>query len=129
MTNLNQDVTRFLDELNHPLRDEIEKLRTIILGSVKGLSENIKWNGPNYVFNEQDRITMKIHPPKQVQLIFHRGAKKQEQPVEKLIKDNSGLLSWKENDRAVASFRTLGEIETNRSNLKEVITKWISAAK
>lgn len=66
---LNDEVTKFLDELNHPLRDEIEELRLTIINSVEGLSENIKWNGPNYSFQNNDCITLKINPPKQIQII------------------------------------------------------------
>ena len=124
---LNDDVTNFLDELNHPLRLEIEFLRQIILNSNNRLSENIKWNGPNYCFEEQDRITMKIHPTKQIQLIFHRGAKKLIQPKEKLIDDRSGLLVWKENDRAFASFKNLHAIKKGESDLERTINNWINA--
>jgi hypothetical protein len=125
--NLNSQVTKFLDDLNHPFRKEIEHLREIILGTKSGLTENIKWNGPNYCFDNDDRITMKIQPPKQVQLIFHRGAKVKEQPPEKLIKDASGLLTWKGNDRAIASFRKMEEIEINKPGLAKIIRDWISA--
>ena len=59
MSNFNRTVTAFLDELNHPLRAEIEKLRLLILESVAGLAENIKWNSPNYSLEDQDRITLK----------------------------------------------------------------------
>jgi len=79
LININTEVTDFLNELNHPFRDEIEQLRICVLSADKNLTENIKWNGPNYCFDNEDRITMRIQPPtKQVQLIFHRGAKKQE---------------------------------------------------
>ena len=61
---LNNDVTRFLDELHHPLRREIEALRVIILQANALLGENIKWNGPNYSVGAEDRITMRIQPPK-----------------------------------------------------------------
>ncbi len=93
-----------------------------------GLTENIKWNGPSYHFNNSDRITMRIQPPKQVQLIFHRGAKVQEQPKDKIIKDDSGLLTWKENDRAVATFKNMADIENSKSDLATIIKDWISAA-
>lgn len=76
MSNLNIEVTKFLDDLHHPLRPEIEQLRLIILGADRNIQENIKWNGPNYCFDNEDRITMRVQPPKQIQLIFHRGAKK-----------------------------------------------------
>lgn len=129
MSNFNRTVTAFLDEMNHPLRAEIEKLRLLILESVAGLTENIKWNGPNYSLEDQDRITMKIQPPKQIQLIFHRGYKKQDQPEKRLIEVKTKRLTWKENDRAVMSFTNLAEIEEAKSELTEVIQKWIDATK
>lgn len=129
MKNINTEVTKFLDALNHPLRAEIEELRLIILNSTEGLTENIKWNGPNYCFNDQDRVTMRILPPKQIQLIFHRGAKKMIQPNDKLIEDTSGLLIWKENDRAIAAFKNMVEIKKAASNLEKIINSWINAAK
>lgn len=129
MKDTNNEVTKFLDELNHPLRAEIEELRLIILNSIKGLTENIKWNGPNYCFDDQDRVTMRIQPPKQIQLIFHRGAKKIIQPKDKLIDDKSGLLIWKENDRAIAAFNNIDEIKKAKSNLEVILNSWINAAK
>ncbi len=123
---LNPEVTKFLDQQNHPLRIEIEQLRIAILNAQNDLTENIKWNGPNYCFHDEDRITMRIQPPKQLQLIFHRGAKKQAQPDDKLITDQSGLLAWKENDRAVATFKNMAEIEKKKPDLDTVIKAWIS---
>ena len=125
---LNKDVTTFLDELNHPFRNEIELLRLTILGAADTLTENIKWNGPNYSIGEGDRITMRIQPPKQIQLIFHRGAKVKEQPLSRLIKDDTGLLVWKENDRAVATFKNREEINNRHSALVEIVKNWVLAS-
>lgn len=128
--NLNNEVTNFLDELKHPFRKEIEQLRKYILSAIPELTENIKWNGPNYCFNNADRITIKIQPPtKQVQLIFHRGSSKQSQPKDKLISNNSKLLVWKENDRAIVTFKSLQDIENGSSELTEIVSEWISATK
>lgn len=122
-------VSNFLDMLNHPLRSEIDNLRTIILQANGEVEENIKWNSPNYSYRNEDRITMRVQPPKQIQLIFHRGAKKLEQPSDKLIQDKSALLQWKENDRAVVTFKNASEIECASSDLTAIINKWINAAK
>jgi hypothetical protein len=122
--NINNEVILFLDKLNHPLRNEIELLRNIILTTNVEISENIKWNGPNYIFENSDRITMRIQP-KQIQLIFHRGAKVLEQPKSALIDDNSELLTWKTNDRAVATFKNLDEISSNSTSLVNIVTKWL----
>ncbi len=126
---LNDDVTKFLDGLNHPLRDQIEQLRKNILSADSGLTENIKWNGPNYCFHDEDRITMRIQPPKQIQLIFHRGAKVQEQPKNRLISDNSGMLTWKANDRSFATFKSLDDILARESDLNRIINDWLKATK
>jgi hypothetical protein len=125
--NYNEDVTRFLDGLNHPFRNEIDLLRQLILETGTGLAENVKWNGPNYAVNNLDRITMKIQPPVKIQLIFHRGAKAQKQPTNKLIADHSGLLTWKENDRAIATFCSAAEIESHRAALAQIVKDWIRA--
>ncbi len=124
---LNGEVTGFLDELNHPLRKEIERLRYCILSANSGLTENIKWNGPNYCFEGEDRITMRIHPPKQLQVIFHRGAKVLAQPEKRLVDNDAGLLAWKANDRAVASFKSMDEITSKEALLSRVVNEWIRA--
>ena len=129
MNKLNSKVTSFLDELNHPFRNEIEQLRHIIINSTDGLTENIKWNGPNYCYGDADRITMKIQPPKQIQLIFHRGAKKQEQPKEKIIQTTLKYLIWKDNDRAVVTFKNSTDIKNCENDLINTVKKWIAATK
>jgi hypothetical protein len=126
--NLNTEVTALLEELNHPFRNEIELLRICILKANNGLEESIKWNGPNYCFDNEDRITMRVQPPtKQVQLIFHRGAKKQTQPEDKLISNKSKMLVWKENDRAIVTFKSLQDIESGKTELTTIVNEWISA--
>ncbi|WP_089684002.1 DUF1801 domain-containing protein [Catalinimonas alkaloidigena] len=125
MSGLNLEVTEFLDTLHHPLRKEIELLREIILEAGSSLSENIKWNGPNYSVDDQDRITMRVHPPKQLQLIFHCGAKKQEQPKERIIQTDSNLITWKENDRAVVTFKNMFEIKNGKTDLSSIVNLWL----
>ena len=96
-THLNEEVTALLDQVHHSSRAGIDRLRNIILSTDETLTENIKWNGPNYSVGGEDRITMKIQPPtRPVQLIFHRGAKKLKQPKDKLITHESKMLTWKE---------------------------------
>jgi hypothetical protein len=130
MINLNINVTALLNELDHPFRDEIELLRICILNANNDLEENIKWNGPNYCFDNEDRITMRVQPPiKKLQLIFHRGAKKKTQPENKIIHNKSKMLVWKENDRAIITFKSLQEIENNKVDLTLIINEWLSATK
>ena len=124
---LNDAVTKFVDDQHHPLIGEITELRHLILSVHPELAENIKWNGPNYNIRGEDRITTRIQPPKQLQLIFHKGAKVQEQPGNRLLNDQSGLLVWKTNDRAVASFKNRQDIEAGRTELLKIVRAWLEA--
>lgn len=121
------EVSEFLDKAKHPLRAEIDEVRSIILSADSKLEENIKWNGPNYLLRGEDRVTMRIQPPKQIQLIFHRGAKVLEQPKGKLIEDASGLLDWKGNDRAVVTLKSMDDIKTSKKALADIVRKWLKA--
>lgn len=125
MNIFSDEVTAFLDSLKHPLRDEIDYLRKLILSSKYELTEGIKWNGPNYSSGGEDRITMRLHPQRQVQIIFHRGAKKKTQPEEKLLIGEYDFLLWKENDRAIATFSSISDIEKNAGKLREIVDRWI----
>lgn len=127
MAGLNDDTTLFLDTLNHPLRADIEVLRHLILSADDRLAENTKWNAPNYSVGGEDRVTMRIQPPRHLQVIFHRGAKKLDQPSTRIIEDNTCLLAWKENDRAVATFKTLADMEKSRLDFIKIIQDWIEA--
>ena len=73
---------------------------------------------------------MRINPPtKQVQLIFHIGAKKKIEPKDKLIENKSKMLVWKENDRAIITFKSLQDIENGKAELTDIVTEWIQATK
>lgn len=125
---LQPEVSEFLNALNHPLSNEIETLRNIVLSAEPKLIETIKWNGPNYVYNNDDRITMKVQPPKLIHLIFHTGAKKQALPKNKLIDSKSKLLEWKDNARAVIAFKTMAEISASEKELQGIVKAWLKAA-
>lgn len=121
------EVNRFLAEIEHPLKTEIESLRTLILASFPHLTEHIKWNAPSFCLNGDDFLTMRLFPPKQIQLIFHRGAKVKVMPTEKFISDPFSIFKWAANDRAVASFPNMESIEKQKEALLGAIDAWIKA--
>lgn len=89
----------------------------------------IKWSAWSFCFKGEDHITIRIHPPKNIQLIFHRRAKVQEIPKDQLIEDTSGILSWKINDSAMATFTDMADIHTKKTDLADVINKWLLATR
>lgn len=124
---MNKDVSAFLDQLNHPFRQEIELLREIIISVAPDVDENIKWNGPNYTYEGCDRITIRVNPPKSFSLILHRGAKVQAVLPNKLIEIDHGVLIWKSNDRAIADFKTAEQFEKAKPYLEEIVKIWLQA--
>jgi hypothetical protein len=119
----------YLDQLEHPLKPEILKIREIIFSANPDLTEHIKWNAPSFCLDGEDKITYNLSPKKDsIQLVFHRGAKKKELPKEKLINDDSGLLKWATNDRAVIRFTSMQEILEDETKIQEIIQKWLEVA-
>lgn len=122
-----KNVNDFIANLDHPLKKEFLELRKVILEIVPSDNEHIKWNTPSYQINNSDFLTFKLFPPKNIHLVFHRGAKVFEMPEEKIIKDTFGILKWATNDRAVVTFTSMKDIENLKNQLLETINKWIKA--
>jgi hypothetical protein len=121
-----EQVADFLLNLKHSLKSAIESLREIILNSNKGITEHIKWNAPSFCFQDDDRITFNLHKNDCILLIFHRGAKvKDTKGKEPLFKDSTGLLEWLSNDRGVAKFYSLEEVNEKKIKLVKLVKQWI----
>ncbi|MFD1396999.1 DUF1801 domain-containing protein [Kroppenstedtia eburnea] len=123
-----QQVVEYMNNLEHPLKKEIEEVRKIILSADPRLTEHIKWNAPSFCFENEDRVTFNLHGRGYFRLVFHCGAK---------VKDNSGngplfthttkLLDWVADDRAIIKFTDMNDVIAKKEKLTEVITKWIEA--
>jgi hypothetical protein len=129
--NFNTKVSTFLLSLKHPKQEEIDVLRACILGAHENITENIKWNSPNYCFQNEDRITLRIQPIslKAIQVIFHCGAKTKQELSRKILQNDYPILEWKSNDRAVASFLNLEEITKHKEMLCEIVNEWLHETK
>ena len=123
----NPDIDAFLAGLDHPLSDVIEALRALILEVEPALEESVKWNAPSYARAGTDLLTLKLFPPRAVQLVLHRGVFKTAAPDAPLVPDPAGLLQWRGNDRAVASFPDAAALETVRAPLRSLIAAWLAA--
>jgi hypothetical protein len=75
MPNRSPEVNRFMEELDHPLKGGIERLRAAILASNDRITEHIKWKAPSFCCAGEDRVTFRLYPEDRAQLVFHRGAK------------------------------------------------------
>ena len=113
-----------MEGLDHPLKEEIERLRSAILDSNDNITEHIKWKAPSFCYAGEDRVTFRLYPEDRAQLVFHRGAKIKGDAAEFAFEDDTGLLRWVAGDRAVVALR---DAEARRRNLVEVVNRWVLA--
>jgi hypothetical protein len=119
-------VDQFMQTLDHPLKAEIESVRTLILRTNEGITEHIKWNAPSFRYDGEDRITFKLHPPTSIQLVFHRGAKVKD-GEDFSFEDDTGLLQWVTKDRGIVTLRDMGDVLARAGDLVKVIDAWVKS--
>ncbi|WP_256005224.1 DUF1801 domain-containing protein [Pedobacter deserti] len=124
---MNKEVTVLLDEINHPLRAQIEELRAIILSAAPSMEENIKWNGPNYQHLDRDRVTLKVQPAKDFHLILHAGTRIRSEPIDHQTVDPGRLFTWKSNDRGILQIKNAAGFDECKAQLGGIIGRWIKA--
>src|SRR5918993_3342586 len=125
MPNRSQEVDRFMSRLEHPLKEEVEQLRTAILDSNDEITEHVKWNAPSFCYAGEDRVTFRLFPEDRVQLVFHRGSKVKGDAANFAFDDHTGLLQWVANDRAVVALRDAEDVEAKRADLVGVVNRWV----
>lgn len=120
------DLHTWLEELQHPLKQEMLELRHIILEANKNLREHIKWNAPSYYINEEDRITFNLRAKDQIRLVFHCGVKIKARKLKgRISADTQQWLQWPADDRALLSFSDMIEIMQKKKTTQQIINEWI----
>jgi hypothetical protein len=125
MDRFDQATTALLDAHKHPLRNEIDALRAIILSVDPSIAEGVKWNTAS--FRTTDWFAT-LNGPKQVKepmLILHAGAKAKGIVLKDRIPDPDGLLKWMGNDRAQIVFEDAADIQAKEKALKVIVKIWI----
>ena len=74
--NENPEVTRWFDELEHPLKDLILAVRATFLEADERVSETIKWKSPTYMYGG-NLASIDPKAKMHVAVLFHRGAESQ----------------------------------------------------
>ncbi|RYG39481.1 DUF1801 domain-containing protein [bacterium] len=126
MANRNPQVELFMKDLEHPLKTEIERVRSLILDADKAITEQIKWKAPSFCYGGDDRVTFQLRPRDRIQLIFHRGAKVKDSD-DFAFEDPTGLFEWAAKDRAIVNLHGMPQIEANEAALAELVKRWVVA--
>ena len=118
-------VAAFMTELDHPLKNEIEAVRRLILGVDPAIREGIKWNAPSFRTTEHF-ATFNLRAKDRVRLILHLGAKVKATAKEGIeVADPSGLLEWLARDRCLVTLSDKNDLEAKRAALQAVVREWI----
>lgn len=113
--NINPKVDAFLSEKKHPLTNEIQEVRAIILSTDERIEECIKWSSPTFIYKD-NMASFFMNAKKIVSLMFHYGA---------YIKVNNGLLTGDAKQGRTARFENMEDIENKKEALQEVVREWI----
>ena len=96
-------VEDWLAAQNADVRAAVDLLRVLVAGSAEGVTEHIKWNGPSFCIDGDDRITVGLAPRGGVRAILHRGVRVKD-ATGFVFPDDSGLIQWAAPDRGVVAF-------------------------
>ena len=99
--NINTEVDKYLIDKAHPMTEEIQRIREIILDTDPGMTETIKWSCPTFMY-KGNMASFFMNAKKFVSLMFHKGA---------LLPNKSGLLNGDGKEARVARFENLADIE------------------
>jgi len=107
-------VDKFMAELVHPFKNEVEAIRTLMLGVDPSIAEGIKWNAPSFRTTEYFATT-NLRAKNVIGVILHLGAKAREMPDGGMkINDPKNLLKWLAKDRAAVEFASRSPERANR---------------
>lgn len=105
------------------IRSVVERLRAIVLNSGDGVTEHIKWNGPSFCIDGDDRITVGLAPKGGVRAILHRGVKVKD-ATGFAFADDSGLIQWAAPDRGVITFADEPAVVVHAGAVADICRRW-----
>ncbi|MCF2492545.1 DUF1801 domain-containing protein [Dyadobacter chenhuakuii] len=104
-------VEAYMEQLEHPLKAEIEVVRNIIKNADPEIKERIKWNAPSY-YTSADLLTFNHRLQTKVHLIFHHIA---------IVQIKSALLEGDYKDRRMMYFTDMADVEAKKGDLEEIL--------
>ena len=114
------NVDEFLENLSHPLKAEVEAVRSIIKGVSKDIHEEVKWNAPSFNYKGEYLVTFNLRETKRIHLVFHN-------PQSAKVKND--LLEGDYLDRRMVYFVNMKDIKTNKSMLEKALKDLIKLQK
>ena len=113
-------VDEFLENLSHPLKAEVEAVRSIIKGVNKNITEEIKWKAPSFNYKGEYLVTFNLRDEKRIHLVFHNP---------QISKVKSKLLEGDYADRRMAYFADMQDVMAKKSALEKALKDLIKLQK
>jgi uncharacterized protein YdhG (YjbR/CyaY superfamily) len=113
-------VDEFLENLSHPLKAEVEALRSIIKGVDKNIAEEIKWKAPSFNYKGEYLVTFNLREEERIHLVFHNP---------QISKVKSKLLEGDYKDRRMAYFADMNDIKAKKPVLEKALKDLIKLQK
>lgn len=113
--NKNKEVEAFILASEHPMSEEIQKVREIILSVDPQITETIKWKSPTFMY-KGNIASYFMNAKKFVSLMFHKGAS---------LPNDHGLLEGDGKETRVARFENINDIDAKKEALQQVVRDWI----
>ena len=108
-------VNEFMDKLEHPLKAEMEAVRSIIMNASPIMTEDVKWGGPSFFYKE-DLATFNPRIKNYVALIFHKG---------ELLNIKSDFLETASKGKVYAKFYSMEQVTENKELLEKMVSTWV----
>ena len=105
-------VDEFLENLSHPLKAEVETVRSIIKGVNKDVNEEVKWNAPSFNYKGEYLVTFNLRDTKRIHLVFHNPH---------IAKVKSELLEGDYVDRRMVYLADMRDVKKKKPMLEKVL--------
>ena len=107
-----QEVNQYMRLLEHPLKNEIELVRKLILEADENILEQVKWNAPSFRHTQHDFVTFNVRPLDKIHLVFHHPS---------IVQIKSKLLEGEYKDRRMMYLHNRAEIDAGSAELKRIV--------
>lgn len=121
------DVDQFLADKEHPLEEEIQSVRKVILAVDASIREEIKWNSISFCNSHDFFATVNLRSTDSLQLVLHTGAKKKATAETGVhVADPHGLIDqWAAKDRCMVTLGKGAAVRANETALAALVRDWL----
>lgn len=103
-------------------------LRAVVVASHPDVTEHVKWNGPSFRIDGDDRVSLGVAKGGAVRAVLHRGVKAK--PTEGFaFDDETGLIQWAAVDRGVVTFADETEVAGKAEAFRALCRRWFEATR